>query len=148
MTYGNVQWGWHWLYYAIFSIVVMALMISLDDDDTGAWIYVLTGVFLLVLFVVLVWFSRLEVSVDDGEVTVAFGWTGRPHRSFALDDIVGVEQVRNKWWYGFGVRRVPSGCWMYNIWGLDAVELRFTDDTAFRIGTDDPGGLLAALTLR
>ena len=34
-----------------------------------------------------------------------------------------MELVRNKWWHGWGVRWVPGGS-MYNVWGLDAVELR------------------------
>ncbi len=55
--------------------------------------------------------------------------------------------VRNSWWYGWGVRKVPGG-WMYNVWGYDAIELELASGKVFRIGTDDPDGLLAALTER
>ncbi len=46
-----------------------------------------------------------------------------------------------------GIRKI-SGGWMYNMWGLDAVELEFTSGTVFRIGTDDSGNLIAALSLQ
>jgi len=38
-----------------------------------------------------------------------------------------------------------SGGWMYNVWGLDAVELNLTSGKVFRIGTDEPAELLAAV---
>ena len=35
---------------------------------------------------------------------------------------------------------------MYDIWGLDAVELDLQSGKKFRIGTDEPDALIAALT--
>ena len=52
--------------------------------------------------------------------------------------------VHNEWWRGWGIRHVPRG-WMYNIAGRDSVELELQSGNVFRIGTDDPDGLLAAL---
>jgi hypothetical protein len=37
---------------------------------------------------------------------------------------------------------------MYNVWGLDAVELELQSGKKFRIGTDEPAELLAILSLR
>ena len=34
---------------------------------------------------------------------------------------------------------------MYNVWGLDAVALTIDGARDFRIGTDDPNGLAAAI---
>ena len=59
----------------------------------------------------------------------------------------GVRQVRNKWWYGWGIRKIPKG-WMYNVWGLDAVELEMESGKVFRIGTDEPDQLLGALSIQ
>jgi hypothetical protein len=47
-------------------------------------------------------------------------------------DSTGFRQVRNKWYYGLGVRRLPEG-WMYNVWGLDGVELGVVDSQTFRV---------------
>lgn len=76
---------------------------------------------------------------------MAFGW-GWPRRVIDVADITAFRPVRNKWWYGFGIR-VISGGWMYNVWGLDAVELDLASGRKFRIGTDETIDLAAALTL-
>jgi hypothetical protein len=48
------------------------------------------------------------------------------------------------WLNGFGIR-VRPGWRLYNVSGLDAVELRLKTGDIRRIGTDDPRGLAAAL---
>ena len=54
------------------------------------------------------------------------------------------EKVRNKWYYGFGIRLIPGGQ-MYNVAGLDAVELKLTNGRVFRVGTDESDKLLTAI---
>jgi hypothetical protein len=61
-----------------------------------------------------------------------------------LDEIETVAIVRNRWWNGFGIRR-RSGFRLYNVAGLDAVELQLKSHDIRRIGTDDPQGLAEAL---
>ena len=103
---------------------------------------VAVAVFLL-LGIVVAAMARLTVTVDDRCVEATFGG-GWPTRAIALSDVNGGSQVRNSWWYGWGIRWIPHG-WMYNVWGCDAVELQLANDRVFRIGTDDPGGLVAVL---
>lgn len=98
---------------------------------------------LIVLIAVAVAFHSLTVEVDDDELRWHFGpgfWTYR----LARDDIRAVAVVRNHWWNGFGIRTAP-GFRLYNVSGLDAVELQLTSGDVRRIGTDDPKGLAAAL---
>jgi hypothetical protein len=65
-----------------------------------------------------------------------------------LDAIKQVTVVRNHWWNGWGIRIGP-GLRLYNVSGLDAVELSIgAEDVRRRIGTDDPEGLAAALKAR
>ena len=92
-------------------------------------------------------FSAIDTTVDQEAVRAAFrfGW---PARTIPLASISSHQPVRNSWWWGFGIRLVPGG-WMYNVWGLDAIEIRYHDGgraRVFRIGTDDPQGLDAAIT--
>jgi len=61
--------------------------------------------------------------------------------------VTAVRQVRNHWYYGFGIRKVPNG-WMYNVSGLDAVELHLTSGKVFRIGTDDVDQLFGVLSIQ
>jgi hypothetical protein len=58
--------------------------------------------------------------------------------------IASVRIVRNSWLSGFGVR-VRPGFRLYNVSGLDAIELTLKDGEVRRLGTDDPQGLVAAL---
>ena len=53
-------------------------------------------------------------------------------------------EVRNSWWYGWGLRKVPGG-WMFNNAGYGAVELRLASGRVFRIGTDEPDAVLSAI---
>ena len=88
-------------------------------------------------------FSSLTVEVNGKELRWYFGpgfWTYR----LALDEIETVAVVRNHWWNGFGIRMQP-GFRLYNVSGLDAVELRLKSGDVRRIGTDDPQGLSASL---
>jgi len=52
--------------------------------------------------------------------------------------------VRNRWWYGWGIRWTPRG-WLYNVSGLAAVELTLTDGRRLRIGIDEPERLCEAI---
>jgi hypothetical protein len=91
-------------------------------------------------------FPSLTVEVDDSELRWHFGpglWTYR----LPLAEIKDVGIVRNHWWNGWGIRLGP-GFRLYNVSGLDAVELRVGPDDVRRIGTDDPQGLAQALKAR
>jgi hypothetical protein len=88
-------------------------------------------------------FSSLTVEVNERELRWFFGpglWIYRLRR----DEIETAQVVRNHWWSGFGIRMRP-GFRLYNVSGLDAVELRLKSGDVRRIGSDDPQGLTAAL---
>ncbi len=85
-------------------------------------------------------FSSLTVKVSDKELIWYFGpglWVYR----LALNEISSVQTVRNKWWYGFGVRVTPHG-WLFNVDGLDAIEVTTKDGIKRRLGTNQPEQLL------
>ncbi len=111
-----------------------------DDLDGGFWVLQAVMVLLVVVGAVA---ARLTVTVDDAAVTATFGW-GWPRRRVELVDVVSVERVRNSWWHGWGIRKVSRG-WMFNAAGYDAVELTLRSGRVFRIGTDEPAALLAAI---
>ena len=97
----------------------------------------------VVLVAVALVFSSLTIEVGDNELRWFFGpgfWSYR----LPLDDIETVAAVRNRWWNGLGIRMRP-GFRLYNVSGLDAVELRLKSHEVRRIGTDDPQGLMEAL---
>jgi hypothetical protein len=96
--------------------------------------------FLLLLTVL---FHSLTVEVTSAEIRIRFG-PGPIRKSFPLIEIIEARAVRNSWWYGWGIRLTPHG-WLFNVSGLDAVELRMTDERKYRIGTDEPRALLQVI---
>ncbi len=97
------------------------------------------------LSLIYVGFLRLQVTVSGADILLAytFGW---PRRRIDRGGVISAVPERIPLWYGWGIRRTPKG-WMWNVWGRDAVRVTLTEKE-FLIGTDDPGGLVAALTLR
>lgn len=125
------------------TVIVCLLFAAIDvliAWRSGQWSPV---VVLIVLVAVAILFSSLTVEVGDNELRWHFGpglWTYR----LPLDEIKEVAVVKNHWWNGFGIRMGP-GFRLYNVSGLDAVELRLKSDEVRRIGTDDPQGLANVL---
>lgn len=103
---------------------------------------------IIVLIVAFVFanFYQLTVRVDESQIHAIFG-IGLFRKKFLLESIESVEQVKNKWWYGFGIRYTPHG-WLYNVSGLDAVELRLKNGKKVRIGTDEPDVLVEYIQSR
>ncbi|MDJ0923321.1 MAG: hypothetical protein QNJ77_02065 [Acidimicrobiia bacterium] len=146
MEYRHTQYGYTWFFAVIWMVLMSVIIVMLGDIDDTETVVILaiTGAFLLFIGAITLWFSRLTATVGIERVAVFFG-AGWPRRRIEVHNILAIRQVRNKWYYGWGIRKIPGG-WMYNVWGLDAVELELADGKKFRIGTDEPGDLLAALT--
>ena len=88
-------------------------------------------------------FHSLTVEVTDKVVRVRFG-LGPIGKTLPTSAIQQARAVRNPWYYGCGIRWFPRG-WLFNVSGLDAVELVMRDRRVYRIGTDQPNELLAAI---
>ncbi|NMC43192.1 MAG: hypothetical protein GYA46_04670 [candidate division Zixibacteria bacterium] len=98
----------------------------------------------LALVLTLILFSSLTVTADPQTILVAFG-PGLIRKRIALSQVRACRPVRNKWYYGWGVRLIPGGL-MFNVANLDAVELDMDNGRIFRIGTDEPEKLTAAIS--
>lgn len=92
---------------------------------------------------VLILFSTLTVTVRDGAMDVFFG-PGLIRRRIPLRRIREVRVVKTPWYYGWGIRLIPTG-WLWNVSGLDGVEVQFVDGHRFRVGSDEPNRLAEAL---
>ena len=143
------------------------MIVYQHTQSTNLWVFLVLAVDLLVFIsvaaasvgIALLWvpiaaaslvairaFSRLTVEVTDEELSAHFGGSW-PRRRIKLVEITAVERVRNSWWRGFGIRKIAKG-WMWNVWGLDGVELRLVSGKRFRVGTDEPDALEAVLAVR
>ena len=152
MKYQHTQVGKIIIGFVILSLIVAIVAISFEDFsehvpewmDTSNWniwgIVIVTFVELLAISM-----SVLTIKVDKELVSWQFG-LGFPRSSLAIEEIASVEQVRNKWWYGFGIRHILSGAKLYNVEGLDAIEMTTHKGKKIRLGTDDPKKLLRTLS--
>ena len=141
MEYRHLQLGRAAALGFVWGLAIAIALVGLADDRGGAVLP--AAITFVVIEAVAVVFSRLTVTVGSGTVTAAFGW-GWPKRTLATSEITAFRRVRNAWYNGWGKRRIPGGR-MYNIWGLDAVELDLQSGKKVRIGTDEPSALLTAL---
>jgi len=96
-----------------------------------------------VIGIALVLFSSLTVVINEDELEVRFG-PGIVRKRIKLYDIESCQVVRNHWYYGWGIRLTPHG-WLYNVSGFYAVEIKFRTGKKFRIGSNVPQELEAAI---
>jgi hypothetical protein len=88
-------------------------------------------------------FSALTVEVDHKAIRLRFG-IGLVRKRIPLGEVSAWRAVRNPWYAGWGIRLGPRGV-LWNVSGLDAVELDLSGGRRFRIGTDEPGALVSAI---
>jgi hypothetical protein len=91
-----------------FVAMIAALMFFLTA------LYVLLGVFVIALValaifaVLLLLFHSLLVEVDRDALRLTYG-IGIIRKRFDITGLSDASVVRNKWWYGLGIRLTPHG---------------------------------------
>jgi hypothetical protein len=90
--------------------------------------------------------KSLTVTVDSTQISLKFG-KNIVTKTFTLRDVESAKVIRTTPLQGWGIHWLGNG-WLYNIYGLDAVEVRFTDRKRVYIGTDEPEDLTAAINQR
>jgi len=138
--YRHTQVGWLMLVIgAVAAGFAPVVLLNIPDGPGVFGAVVLAAVAAILIFL----FGWLTVIVDGHQVTVRFG-IGLIGKRYDLNEFVDVQVVRNKWWYGWGIRAIRKGI-LYNVNGFDAVELKRPNEKAVRIGTDKPVELKQAL---
>ena len=97
-----------------------------------------------ILLVIGYLYGSLTVTVDGERLRFYFG-PGLVSKSFQLAKIGSCRVVRNKWYYGGGIHLTPNGM-IYNVAGLDGIELQLLSGRKVRIGTDEPRRLCELIT--
>ena len=142
MRYEHIQYGYWGVGTLLFVLImgVITLPETFDSSTVGGWVLTAS---LAAIFAITVLFSKLLVRIEDTKLSASFG-LGWPRRVVDLSDVATATPVRNRWIQGWGVRKI-SGGWMYNVWGLDAIEFKMTSGKLVRIGTNDTDDLLASV---
>jgi hypothetical protein len=140
MIYKHTQIGITILVILAIAALLMGAITFFAGKEASMW-SAIAVVSSLVIIAVL--FCTLTVNVESGKLRCWFGM-GLIHREFNLTEITDVKIVKNSWFYGWGIRRVPDA-WMFNVSGFDAVQIEFSSGKKFRIGTDQPRRLESAI---
>lgn len=89
-------------------------------------------------------FRSMTVSVDEKQIALRFGsWLEA--KKIALVSIKSCSPTRMSPMNGWGIHFVGDG-WLFNIYGLDAVQVELIDGSKTFIGTDQPELLCEAIT--
>ena len=94
--------------------------------------------FLVITFLVCVLvFYQIKITIDQTTVSFKLG-LGFVGKTYQLSDIKSCKAVTNGILYGIGIRMIPNG-WLFNVSGLQAIELQFKNRKSIvRIGIDKP----------
>lgn len=135
--YRHTQFGTVIVLSLLFAVAGTISLSFLEGvPDWTRWIGVLIAVALVLFF-------DLTAEIDETSVRLRFG-IGLIRRSVPLAAVASCRAVRNTVLMGWGIHYIGRG-WLYNVSGMEAVEIQLKDGTRLRIGTDDPEGLLAAI---
>jgi hypothetical protein len=86
----------------------------------------------------------MTVTIEDHVLIVRFGWK-IIQKKLVLSEIESCHIVENPWYYGWGIRRI-SGGWLFSVSGRTAVEVTMKSGKRYRIGSDEPDELEAAIS--
>lgn len=122
------------------QITVRAEPLSVDSGTN----FLITAVMALILFF-LASVTTLTTSIDEKHLQIKFGY-GIFRKKFMFSEIASAKQVKNHWYYGWGIRFWfwPRMC-IYNVSGFGAVEIVMKNGKIYRIGTDAPNELETAI---
>ena len=147
-TYKHTQIGYLMLFVtlvvlALFAWAQITSRAEPPSVDSGTNLLV-TAIMALILFI-LASFVALTVSIDENCLRIKFGY-GIFTKMFPLNQIASVQSVKNRWYYGWGVRVwFWPYMWIYNVSGFDVVEIIMKNGKIYRIGTDTYGELEGAI---
>ena len=139
--YSHAQIGWLILVAMDAAIVGLVVMAALFHQfPPVVW------VILAILALAEANFFCLTVTVDAEKLRLRFG-VGLIRFTINLADVASVRVVANPWYAGWGIRYMGDG-WLFNVSGLRAVEVELKSGKKYRVGTDEPERLEAALRQR
>jgi hypothetical protein len=121
------------------ALIILAVVVFSPAAPPGLFL----ALVVLILSAILFW--KLTIKIENETLRVSFG-PGLIRKTIPVTDIVAVEPIRIRWWWGWGVHYTftPYG-WLYNVSGLDAVAITLRDGRRLCLGTDEPEALVKAI---
>ncbi|NPE30088.1 hypothetical protein HNV12_19470 [Methanococcoides sp. SA1] len=139
MNYEHTQTGY------LIIVVLIALVLLFGSILSATGFEPIIFAIMLLSLLILISFMTLKVMIDENYLRIKFGY-GLFRKSFPLTETVSARAVRNHWYYGWGIRLwLWPKMLIFNVSGLDAVEIRMVNGKIYRIGTDEPKELESAI---
>ena len=129
--------------WVVFFGVLAVVMLALGQKEAAIGLGAVTVMLAVINGIVFALFHSLTVRVSRSEIALSFG-VDLIRKQFPIGDISSASIVQNRWYNGFGIRKIRGG-WLYNVSGFDAIEIQFKNKRKYRIGTNQPKELLAAI---
>ena len=123
--------------------VLALLMLALGEEEAALGLGGMMVMIGMIFGIIFILFHSLSVRISPREIFLSFG-VGLLRKNFSITDICSVKVVRNRWYNGFGIKKIRGG-WLYNVSGFDAIEIQLENKRKYRIGTDQPKELLLAV---
>ena len=138
-TFIRVMTGSWVFFFGLLAVVMLALV----QKEAAIGLGVVTVILAVILGIVCALFHSLTVRVTRSDIALSFG-VGLIRKQFPISDISRARIVQNRWYNGFGIRKIRGG-WLYNVSGFDAIEIQLKNERKYRIGTNQSKELLAAV---
>ena len=136
MHYQNKQMGTA-LLLVMGAVILFISLLAFDKSNEVIWpVIIFIG---LISFL----FHSLNITVDVYEINWSFG-PGFWKKSVKLEAVNSVNVIKTKWYYGLGIRYIPSG-WLYTVSGTTAIQLELKGGSKINLGTNDPDNLVEAI---
>lgn len=136
MHYQNKQMGTA-LLLVMGAVALFVSLMALNKNSEIIWPVI------IILGVVSFLFHSLNIKVNASEINWSFG-PGFWKKTVKIESISSVNVIKTKWYYGLGIRYIPSG-WLYTVSGTTAIQLDLRDGTKINLGTNDPDNLVKAI---
>ena len=138
-TFIRVMTGSWVFFFGVLAVVILVL----GQKEAAIGLGVVTVMAAVILGIVYALFHSLTVRVSRSDIALSFG-VGLIRKQFPIGAISSASIVQNRWYNGFGIRKIRGG-WLYNVSGFDAIEIQLKNERKYRIGTNQPKELLAAV---
>ncbi|MCK4358838.1 MAG: hypothetical protein KAW92_08865 [Candidatus Cloacimonetes bacterium] len=125
-------------------LVILCIVLAFMIFFMSFYGFNLIGFIAVLVIVLVLWmFTKLTVEINGEFLKIKFG-AGIIRKKFPINEINSYREVKNRWYYGWGIRIIPHGI-LYNVSGFLAVEIEMKSGKKYRIGTDEPEKLVQAI---
>jgi hypothetical protein len=126
---------------ALGAPIILLLPLALILPPPASIIVIATTV---VIALSLLLFYSLTTEVSSDAFSFRFG-VGIIRRTIPIGEIEDCRTVSNPWYFGWGIHLTPRG-WLYNVSGLEAVEIDLRNGKRLLVGSDEPEALCNAIS--